>query len=142
MDSARALLAPTFLLVAAAALVWAIVLYQRVTNIARRRVSPQRFATRTEGAQHGAATAASDNLLNLFEVPVLYYTLVAVLLATGRADATFTGLAWAFAGLRLLHSTVHVTYNRVTHRFALYVLSSVALWIAWLRLAWLILIAG
>jgi hypothetical protein len=39
-----------------------------------------------------------------------------------------------YVGLRALHSLIHVSYNRVVHRFLVYVASTLllfAMWIAW-----------
>jgi hypothetical protein len=33
--------------------------------------------------------------------------------------------------LRCIHSFIHLTYNRVTHRFAVYALSTVILFMLW-----------
>jgi len=48
-------------------------------------------------------------------------------------------LAWAYVGLRYIHSFIHITYNRVLHRFAVFVFSSVVLFALWVRLGWIIL---
>ena len=65
----------------------------------------------------------SDNLRNLFEVPVLFYALVLYLYATGRVDDAYVAAAWGFVAFRVLHSAVHCTVNIVLLRFALYVVS-------------------
>lgn len=65
----------------------------------------------------------SDNLKNLFEVPVLFYVLVLYLYVTGQVDQTYLWAAWGFVLFRALHSAVHCTVNIVMLRFALYALS-------------------
>ena len=45
-------------------------------------------------------------------------------------------LAWAYVGLRLLHSVIHLTYNRVLHRAAVLGLSNFVVVALLLRLAW------
>lgn len=65
----------------------------------------------------------SDNLRNLFEVPVLFYALVLYLYATARVDDAYVAAAWGFVAFRVLHSAVHCTVNIVMLRFTLYVVS-------------------
>jgi len=38
--------------------------------------------------------------------------------------------------LRAVHSFVHVTYNRVMHRFVVYIAGGVLLFAAWARFGW------
>jgi hypothetical protein len=41
------------------------------------------------------------------------------------------GLAWGFVGLRVLHSAIHCSYNRVWHRFYAYLAGGLVLWALW-----------
>ena len=56
-----------------------------------------------------AVSNPSDNLKNLFEIPVIFYTLAIVLFVTGRVDAVYLGAAWVFAVFRALHSATSST---------------------------------
>ncbi len=71
----------------------------------------------------------SDNLKNLFEMPVLFYAVVVILFVTNGVDQLYVWLAWGFALLRVAHSAVHCTVNHVLTRFGLYAASSLCLWI-------------
>lgn len=75
----------------------------------------------------------SDNLKNLFELPTIFYAVVLYLFATQGVDATYLGAAWTFFVFRALHSAVHCTFNFIPLRFALYVVSALALWFMVLR---------
>ena len=70
----------------------------------------------------------SDNLKNLFEIPVLFYALCLYLFVSGQVDGVHLAVAWIFVGFRVLHSAVHCTVNVVIVRFYLYALSTLALW--------------
>ena len=59
---------------------------------------------------------------------MLFYTLALVLFATGRADGVYVGAAWVFVVFRALHSAVHCTVNVILVRFALYLVSTLAVW--------------
>ncbi len=91
---------------------------------AQRVNSPQKMAELIPEAVERPA----NNLRNLFELPVLFYALCLVLAQQGWTEALDVQLAWAFVGLRALHSLVHCTFNYVNARFAFYALSSIALW--------------
>jgi hypothetical protein len=67
----------------------------------------------------------SDNLKNLFEVPVIFYALVIYLYVTELVDNVYLIAAWLFVLFRVLHSAVHCTINIVILRFILYAVSSV-----------------
>ena len=46
---------------------------------------------------------------------------------TGGGDATALKLAWAYVILRVLHSLVQATFNRVVVRFAVFAVGSLVL---------------
>jgi hypothetical protein len=64
-------------------------------------------------------------------VPVLFYALCAVLPLAQYVSPFFVMGAWLYVALRYIHSFIHLTYNRVAHRFAVYALSTVILWVLW-----------
>ena len=82
-----------------------------------------------------AVSNPSDNLKNLFEVPVLFYALALYLHVTGQVDAAYVYAAWVFVGFRVAHSVVHCTFNLVLLRFYLYLASTLALWFMLARAA-------
>ncbi len=79
--------------------------------------------------------APSDNLKNLFEMPVLFYAMCVLLYVAQSVDGVYLGAAWIFVVFRYLHSLMHCTRNYVMARFALYLVSSLALWFMVLRAA-------
>ena len=85
------------------------------------------------------SAAASNNLKNLFEMPVLFYAAVLLTLVMMIQDPLLVGLSWAFVALRAVHSFIHCTYNNVSHRFVAYALSCLALVFMWIRLGSFIL---
>ncbi len=116
--------------------VWFWMYWTRLRAIAREGIDPQRAATAVEASQLLKPIAGpSDNFVNLFEVPVLFYVAGLMLYVTGLADNLYLWLLWAFVVLRIIHSLIHCTYNRVTHRFAVYALSTLLLWVVWFRMA-------
>lgn len=60
------------------------------------------------------------NLMNLLEIPVLFYFVSVVAFVTQLADPVAAVLAWSYVGLRVLQSLIHLTYNSVIHRLLAY----------------------
>jgi hypothetical protein len=69
----------------------------------------------------------ADNYNHLHEAPTLFYAVAIVLAIIAQGDGLNTQLAWAYVGLRVAHSIVQATFNRVVIRFALFALSSLVL---------------
>ena len=80
--------------------------------------------------------APADNFRNLFEVPVLFFAVCCALAVTDTVTGIQLALAWAFVALRAAHSFIHVTYNRVMHRFTVYVASTICVFAMWALFAW------
>jgi hypothetical protein len=76
------------------------------------------------------------NLMNLLELPVLFYVACITLYMTKTVDTTSLTLAWSYFTLRACHSAVHLGYNNVYHRLTLFALSNVLLVIMWARILW------
>ncbi|MBC8035758.1 MAG: MAPEG family protein [Rhizobiales bacterium] len=75
--------------------------------------------------------ALSNNYRNQFELPVLFYAVLALLVATGLADSFTIVLSWAFAGTRIVHSFIHTGGNVVIHRFYAFVAGFACLALMW-----------
>ncbi len=77
---------------------------------------------------------------NQFELPVLFYVLIALLLITRSGDNLLNILSWLFVALRYAHAFVHTTSNHVPRRFQLFAAGAVVLVVMWalfaIRIAW------
>ena len=112
---------------------------QRVTEMKSKRIHPQRMKARSN--THGVLTdsePAANNYTNLYESPVLFYTAILLTLILMVQDNVLVVLSWAYVTSRYIHSFIHVTYNRVMHRFAAFLFSSFVLLAIWVRLGWII----
>ena len=136
---AHPLVLPLLAMVALTLLVWLRLYMVRLPEMRRSKIDPQRLAGSAD--KHLLKdTRASDNFINLFEVPVLFYVLVLATMQAGVHDAALFGLAWAFVGFRALHSLIQCSYNRVVHRFIAYALATLVLFAYLVRLAWVLVV--
>ncbi len=69
----------------------------------------------------------SHNYTHLHEQPTIFYAIVLVLVAMGQDAWINVWLAWGYVGLRILHSIVQSTINKVKFRFPLFALSTLCL---------------
>ena len=74
------------------------------------------------------------NMMNLLELPVLFYVACLTYYVADCVNGTALVLAWAYVGLRLAHSAIHLTYNRVRHRLIAFAASNLALIMLWTNL--------
>jgi hypothetical protein len=69
----------------------------------------------------------AHNYNHLHEAPTVFYAIALVLAIIGQGDGLNATLAWVYVGLRVAHSLVQATWNRVLVRFALFAASSIVL---------------
>ena len=136
----KPILIPLLVQVLLTFVVWIYLLAWRIPEIRRKGIDPQRLQDRAAAHELLPDSAApSNNLKNLFELPVLFYTAVLLSLVLMIQDMLLVQLAWGYVILRVLHSVIHCSYNNVNHRFAAYALSCLFLMFMWIRLAAFIL---
>jgi hypothetical protein len=107
----------------------------RVSGSLKKPGDPKHYNPRKKDEAPAATTNCSDHFKNLFEVPVLFYAICIVSYLTGNVDYWQLYLAWAFVGFRVMHSSIHLSYNNVLHRFAGFLLAMIALIAMTVRLA-------
>ena len=69
----------------------------------------------------------AHNYNHLHEAPTVFYAIAIVLAIVGQGDGLNAWLGWAYVALRVVHSLVQATVNKVIVRFALFALSSLVL---------------
>jgi hypothetical protein len=122
------LLTPVLALVAWSLIVWFWMYATRIPAMQKSGLDPQQ--ARFPGSLNvlpDAARQVADNYNHLMEQPTIFYALVFYLHLSGQGDTLNGQLAWAYVGLRVIHSLVQGTINRVTLRFIIFALSSLIL---------------
>jgi hypothetical protein len=101
---------------------------------ARGELSKEYSLTKTGAPPPAYVGNAGRNLVNLLELPVLFYVLIALHLAADiEVWSLQLTLAWVFVGLRYLHTLIHITINMIGLRFLVHRISAVVLAAMWLH---------
>lgn len=79
-----------------------------------------------EGKIPDKANWPAHNHTHLHEQPTLFYAVVIILAIVG-AGAIDVLLAWSYVGIRIVHSLWQIFVNKIPVRFALFLLSTLAL---------------
>jgi hypothetical protein len=138
--SIPAVLAPVFVLVALtfALAIWMGVVRNRAIYAGQLKI---RDIALTKDAWPDRAKQIGNSYHNQYELPVLFYVLVALALITRKADLIFVVMSWVFVLSRLLHAFIHTTTNRVPRRFFAYLVGLAILILMWAIFAVRILLA-
>ena len=125
MTQTQLLLLPAFVQFALTVYVLTRMGQGRVRAVRSGQVKRSEIDTKT--AYSETVQKFANNYQSQFELPVLFYAVLAFALATERVDFVLIGLAWAFVGARFAHSFVHTGSNRIATRFKVFVAGLVVL---------------
>ena len=123
------ILAPVVALVAWSMVMWTWMYVTRLPAIRRARMRLDPNAPRGEqmSTLPPEVRWKADNYNHLMEQPTLFYAVALSLALLGRGAGANLALAWAYVGLRVAHSLVQATWNKIEVRFAAFFLSSLVL---------------
>jgi hypothetical protein len=128
------ILFPMFGLVALTFAVLLMIPYARFTAGRRKQVAMDDFKYGESVTVPPQVSIPNRNMMNLLELPLLFYVACLTLYVTRTADEAAVDLAWLYVALRAGHSLVHLTYNKVAHRLLVYAASNVVLGTLWMHL--------
>jgi hypothetical protein len=77
----------------------------------------------------------NNNLVNQFQLPVLFYVVCLCLYVTQGNSIVTVALAWIFVVLRYLHASIHITSNRIRYRSPVFAVGAIMLAALWLWFA-------
>ena len=75
---------------------------------------------------------ANNNYNNQFELPVLFYAILPLLIMMVKVDWLQVALAWGFLASRVLHSVIHMGSNVIMQRGGAFLLGFAAIGLMWL----------
>ncbi|MBT9445906.1 MAG: MAPEG family protein [Hyphomonadaceae bacterium] len=123
------ILTPVLALVVWSLIVWIWMYATRIPAMQKARIDPQ-------DAKHPGTygdkiptqvRAVADNYNHLMEQPTIFYALVFYVYLTGAENPLNIMLAWAYVGLRVVHSLIQNTVNLVMVRFLVFCVSTLCL---------------
>ena len=117
---------PVFLLIFHTLFIAAFMGFKRYAAVKGGAVDPAYYQL-YRGEEPDSLRALSRHLVNLLEAPLLFYVGSIIAFVTGQSGSLILSLAWAYVGLRLVHSFIHLGPNVVLWRFKVFVLSMLVL---------------
>ena len=123
------LLMPVLALICWTLVMWLWMYATRIPAMQKAQIDPD--AARHPGTYGDRMPAnvrsVADNYNHLHEAPTVFYAVAIVLAIVGQGDGFNLWLGWAYVVLRVLHSLVQATINKVAVRFGLFTLSTLVL---------------
>ncbi len=80
-----------------------------------------------DGVVDDSAQWKAHNYIHLMEQPTIFYAIVFASILLGLDFQVNVLLAWVYVALRIAHSIVQATWNRILVRFILFALSTLCL---------------
>ena len=124
------ILAPLFVLVLMTFVIGFTLAGVRGPLLTRGEVRPEAISLRQPNWPP-RALQVGYSFQNQFELPMLFYVVCLTLHVTAGASSMAVLVAWIYVGLRVVHSLIHLSYNRVVHRLSAFALGNVALVVLW-----------
>ncbi|MCA0200973.1 MAG: MAPEG family protein [Proteobacteria bacterium] len=135
------ILAPVIALVLWSFVMWAWLYATRIPAIFRNKIPMNPAMTKSEMNARLPASVRwkADNYNHLMEQPTLFYAVALTLALSGAGEGLNLTLAWAYVGIRVVHSLVQAMVNVITARFAIFMAGSLVLLALTVRAAMVVL---
>lgn len=123
------ILLPVMALVAWSLVMWLWMYVTRLPAMRKAEMKPDPNAPRGEQMSQlpPAVRWKADNYNHLMEQPTIFYAAALALALMGQGDGLNLMLAWAYVGLRVVHSLWQALTNVIEVRFVLFALSTLPL---------------
>jgi hypothetical protein len=125
------ILKPVVALAAWTMVMWLWMYATRIPAMSRAKVDPDSLArdpeVRLDKLLPPEVQWKAHNYNHLHEAPTVFYAVAVVLAIVGQGDGLNAMLGWAYVALRVIHSLVQATVNKVMVRFIVFALSSLVL---------------
>ena len=125
------ILKPVVALAAWTMVMWLWMYATRIPAMSKAKVDPDRLANEPGASLDTILPVEvqwkAHNYNHLHEAPTVFYAIAITLAIIGQGDGLNCQIAWVYVGLRVIHSLVQAIFNKIVVRFAIFVLSSLAL---------------
>lgn len=95
------------------------------------KVSAEDFKYGESGNVPDDVSIPNRAMMNLLELPVLFYVICLMFFVTNRVDALVLEVCWTYVAFRIAQTLVHITYNKVIHRLTMFAISNFVLISLW-----------
>ncbi|WP_033073113.1 MAPEG family protein [Sphingopyxis sp. MWB1] len=130
MDN-QAILAPVAVLALWSMIMWLWLYATRIPAMKQAKLDVWQATGGTgqnlEGVLPASVQWKAHNYNHLMEQPTVFYAVALALAIGGMGGGISAQLAWAYVALRIVHSLIQVTVNRVLWRFSVFALASLVL---------------
>lgn len=131
MMTGMGILQPVIALAGWTMVMWAWMYVTRIPAMSKAGIDGTKLVGSTPGSLREklpeTVSWKADNYNHLHEAPTVFYAVAITLAIIGQGDGLNALLGWIYVGLRVAHSLVQATVNRVMVRFVLFALSSLVL---------------
>lgn len=131
MTTGMAILQPVMVLAGWTMVMWLWMYATRLPAMGTAKVDVERLVLDPDHSLDALLPAKvqwkAHNYNHLHEAPTVFYAVAIVLAVIGQGDGLNAQIAWAYVVLRIAHSLVQATVNKVPLRFALFAMSSFCL---------------
>ena len=110
-------------------IVYGVLGLRRRDAIRRGEIKPAQF--RERGIEPPSSATVSANVMNQFELPVLFYVVCLALFVTAGVSFVSVLLAWLFVVLRYLHAWLQIGGENVRNRSGMFAVGFVVLVVLW-----------
>ena len=124
------ILVPVFGHLALIFFLFVMVSIKRMSAVAQGNLQTDDLAYKSNEPE--ASRRWANNLNNQFEVPVLFYVLIALLYATDSVNVSYLVLAFVFLAGRILHTFIQVSGDNVGLRGKVFTINFLAVACMWL----------
>jgi hypothetical protein len=137
MPVSTAILAPVVALLLLTAVVWAWMYATRIPAIAKMgmKLDPELPKGQQMSELPPTVRWKADNYNHLLEQPTMFYAVALTLALLGAGEGLNVTLAWAYVGLRVIHTLQQTLWNKIEVRFVIFSISSLVLFALVLRAA-------
>lgn len=129
------ILAPVVALLLLTTVVWAWMYATRIPAIAKMgmKLDPELPKGQQMSELPPTVRWKADNYNHLLEQPTMFYAVALTLALLGAGEGLNVTLAWAYVGLRVIHTLQQTLWNKIEVRFVIFSISSLVLFALVLR---------
>lgn len=124
-------LPPMITLAAWTMVMWTWMYWTRIPAMSQAKLDDAELSTLTQAKLDALLPPhvqwKAYNYNHLHEAPTVFYAVALVLALVGQGDGLSALLSWLYVALRIGHSLIQATVNRVMWRFGVFMASSVVL---------------